>query len=401
MGRMRSETSRRPLLAPLQCRMLQDSQLDGESGHHVEQVEIVFAPGLVRQRVAAAWRETVERTEALQIVFLTDSNGVWTWKWGSPERNLNHLEPRSEPREFWLERDRCLPLLKPDQVPWRAAYGPREGRFIWTFHHALLDGRSITRVLRDFLERLAGNEVPGLAIAEWHSPTAEALARASEIFLNDFADMERPSRKVPERTAETVAAVRRLGQGAVTRLEARAAAMEISAATALTWTWGQALANASGAAAVMVEQLRAGAPQPGTAGFTMNTLPVRISRAGADDAQASLRALRIRLLELRAIESVSHTDFAPGIFPNMDAPSTSVIMVERGTFRHLAGRVANSRLVDSLTLYEPKGESLMATAHLLPDLRLAVEGPGAQDWLARWISEIERFVAGFSHLKNC
>jgi hypothetical protein len=397
---MRSEPSRRPLLAPLQCRMLQDSQLDGESGHHVEQVEIVFAPGPMRQRVAAAWRETVDRTEALQIAFLMDSDGRWSWKWVSPERNLNHLEPMPESWEFWLERDRCLPLLGPHQVPWRAAYGPQEGRFIWTFHHALLDGRSITRVLGDFLERVSGNEVSGLAIAEWHSPTAEALVRAAEIFLDDFSDMERFSPKFPESISETETAVRWLGQGAVSRLESLAVAMEISTAAALTWTWGQALANASGVAAVMVEQLRAGAPQPGTAGFTMNTLPVRISRAGADEAQASLRAFRIRLLELRAVESVSCKDFPPGIFPNMDVPSTSVIMVERGTFRHLAGRVANSGIVESLTLHEPKGESLMATAHILPDLRLAVEGPGARGLLARWIAEIEQLVAGLSHLKS-
>ena len=58
-----------PCLAPLQRVMLRDSLAEGDAGHHVEQVEIVFAPGAWRDRVAASWAETVARTEALRIAF--------------------------------------------------------------------------------------------------------------------------------------------------------------------------------------------------------------------------------------------------------------------------------------------------------------------------------------------
>ena len=57
-------------LSPLQRVMLQDSWSAPSAGHHVEQVEIIFAPGAVRARVPTAWEEIVTKTEALQISFL-------------------------------------------------------------------------------------------------------------------------------------------------------------------------------------------------------------------------------------------------------------------------------------------------------------------------------------------
>ena len=70
--------------------------------------------------------------------------------------------------------------------------------------------------------------------------------------------------------------MRFLGADFRNRLESLALAIESTAATLLIWAWGQALAEATGTDAVIVEQVRCGAPQEATAGFTMLTLPVRI-----------------------------------------------------------------------------------------------------------------------------
>lgn len=371
-----------PLLAPLQRVMLRDSLAEPDAGHHVEQVEILFALGPVRGRVAAAWEETVTRTAALRVAFVMANGHAAGLESVTPQSFLHEQEPLPISWERWREADRRRPLLAPREVPWRAVYWPEEGRFVWTFHHALLDGRSLARVLRDFLERLAcGNPEP-LAVAEWRAPTAESLALAERIFRAaavDSIEMDFPADAAGE-------AVRFLGNDFARRLESLAAAMEVTAPTLLTWAWGQALMEISGAGAVIVEQLRAGAPQPGTAGFTMNTLPVRIHRASADVAR-SLREFRARLLALRAIESVSPEDFAPGVFPDTHGSSSSMIMVERGTLRHVAGR----EFVDSLVLHEAKGKALAATAHVLPDLRLEVEGPGRHDLLRGWVRVLERW----------
>lgn len=370
-----------PLLAPLQRVMLRDSLAEPDAGHHVEQVEILFASGPARGRVAAAWEETVASTEALRVAFVTANGNASGREFVTPRNFLNPHEPLPSSWESWREADRRRPLLAPHEAPWRAAYWPEEGRLIWTFHHALLDGRSLTRVLRDFLERLAGGNPPPLAIAKWPAPTAEALALAERILRDgavDSLEMDFPADAAGP-------AVRLMGDEFARNLESLAAVIGVTAATLLIWAWGQALLEISGADAVIVEQLRAGAPQPGTAGFTMNTLPVTVRRAGGDVAR-SLREFRARLLALRDIESVAPGDFAPGVFPDLDGPSSSMIMVERGTLRHMAGR----ECVESLVLHEAKGETLMATAHVLPDLRLEVEGTGRHALLDGWVRVLGR-----------
>ncbi|MEI8343096.1 MAG: hypothetical protein WCH43_16355, partial [Verrucomicrobiota bacterium] len=255
---------------------------------------------------------------------------------------------------------------------------PEQVRFIWTLHHALLDGRSIARILRSFLERLRGGEAADLTLAEWRAPSPAALLLAEAMLRETFVKLEPMDLGFPYEAQGAGPAVCCLGNDFAKHLEVIAEAMDVTAATILTWTWGQALAETSGTEAVMVEQLRSGAPKEGRAGFTMNTLPILIRRTG-DDTVQSLRDFFAQLLALRAIESVSPEDFAPGVLPNTEW--TSVIMVERGTLHHMAG----GELVESLVLHESKSTTLIATAHLLPDLRLEVDGPGRHGLLTAWI----------------
>jgi hypothetical protein len=143
---------------------------------------------------------------------------------------------------------------------------------------------------------------------------------------------------------------------------------------------------------VIVEQLRAGAPQEGTAGFTMNTLPILIPLADPQNTSTQLLEFRDELIGVRSIETVSAEDFPPTIFPNTQHISSSVVMIERGTLQYLTGILRTPEIVESLTLHEAPGETLMATAHLLPDLRLTVEGPEKKCWLDRWVCEIENLL---------
>ena len=127
-------------LAPLQRLMLQDSLAAKGAGLHVEQVEIIFSREIPGEHVISAWQETVSRTEALRITFV---NGASEMAFIKPADFPKVEAEIPESWQDWLETDRALPLLTPDDVPWRAVYWPLAGRFIWTFHHALLDGRSI------------------------------------------------------------------------------------------------------------------------------------------------------------------------------------------------------------------------------------------------------------------
>lgn len=368
-----------PRLAPLQRVMLRDSLAEGNAGHHVEQVEIRFAPGEWRNRVAASWEETVARTEALRIALTVENGEPAGFQSAGSLTRLCRVENPPPAWPAWLTTDRHRPLLAAHEVPWRVVYWPTTGRFLWTFHHALLDGRSITTILRSFLARLAGNPAEPLALAEWHSPTAAALALAERMFREDFPP---PSLEEPLlNEADEGPARRCLGDTFRARLAATALALEVTPATLLIWAWGQALADASGTDAVIVEQVRSGAPQKDTAGFTMHTLPVAIPRAADGDIGTAVRKFRKHLLDLRAIEGVSPADFPPGVFPDVDRAGGSVIMIEQATPQYLL----ETEMVESLILHECKGETLMATAHILPDLRLEVEGPGRHGLLEAWV----------------
>ncbi len=374
-----------PGLAPLQRVMLWDSLADGDAGHHIEQVEILLAPGLTAEQVVAAWQETVARTQVLRTAFLTPNGMPAGFEFVKPRNLLDLAQPVPPSWESWLKSDRHRPLLIAHSVPWRAVYWPEARRFIWTFHHALLDGRSIARILRVFLRRVTGRAADDLALSAWREPSPEMIALACRMF-REAATVPEPAAAgaPPDPDGQAVLA---MGVDFVTRLESLATTMAVTAATILTWAWGQALAEVTGTDAVLVEQLRAGAPQPGTAGFTMNILPVVIPRAAAGEDGNCLRELRARLLALREIETVSPDDFAGGGHPNMDGPGSSVIMIERGTLRHTVGA---PELVEALVLHEGKGETLMATAYLLPDLRLEVEGPGRHRLLETWIEVLMR-----------
>ena len=111
-----------------------------------------------------------------------------------------------------------------------------------------------------------------------------------------------------------------------------------------------------------------------------------LKRAALDHDHAGPRRVHVRKYAGRKIIRRDRFDFPPGVFPNMDAPGASVIMIERGTLQHLAG----SEIVSSLVLHEAKGTSLMATAYLLPDLRLEVEGPRRHHLLESWLGILDR-----------
>jgi hypothetical protein len=374
-------------LAPLQKLMLRDSLAGEGSGNHIEQLEITFNRELDSGRLAKAWAETVAATTALQMAFALEPGALG---WEIARHGGEFCEEATQPGSWseWRKIDRRRQILVPGTAPWRVTWWPEARRLIWTFHHALLDGRSIARVVQNFLIRLGGGVAKPLVLAEWQPPTPAAVALAEEIFRESFAGLESAESAVPVTGVGT--ASRSLGGEFAHALEAAAATRDYTPAAALTWAWGQALAKSAGADAVLLEQVRAGLPQPGRAGFTMNTLPVLVHRAAPGSEESALRNFRRQLLALRAIEQVSPDDLPPGIFPNMQR--SSVIMIERGDLQHQVGAAACGNFVSSLRLDEPPAQALTASARLLPDLQLEVEGPGRHALLDQWVRIIRQLV---------
>lgn len=366
--------------------MLRDSLATPQAGYHVEQVEIIFSRNPGKDRISAAWAKTVRVTEALRTAFGFSN--------GHPARC--HLTERFPPVEFhkaapaswdsWRESDRCRPLLADGQVPWRVACWPSGRRMIWTFHHALLDGRSIARLLRAFLAILEDGNPPPLPRSIWHLPSAEAVELATGRFREMTGILATETMEFPDAQSPPGPALRCLGKDRAQAMDRLAKSREVTVPTLLTWAWGQAMAGFTGAGAVLVEQVRSGAPQPGTAGFTLNVLPLLIRKSGP----SALPEFQEALLALRQIESVSISDFAAGVFPDVDGPGTSTIMVEHATLHH---SVTSSDLIESITLHERKADLVLATAHLLPAFQLKVEGPHCHRLLELWTGVLDELAS--------
>ena len=369
-------------LAPLQEIMLRDSISVPAGGYHVEQVEIVLKQDLAKSRVAEAWADTVAATEALRTSF-GFSNEAHLVRHAAANFPGLEIHSASACIETWLDSDRYRPILIPDLVPWRMVFWPAQRRLIWTFHHALLDGRSITRVLEAFLSCISGQAAPLLPLSRWQAPSSESIALATAMFCGipaALATVEFPIDPSPPGQA-----TRSLGANSLTCLEAQAKRRDASAAALVTWAWGQAISGFLGVDTVLVEQVRAGAPQPNTAGFTMNVLPLVIQRSDAE----LLPAFQNQLRALRQVESVSSGDFRAGVFPDVNASGVSTIMIEHSTLAHAVG---HEEMVESIKLHERRADALMATAHLLPDFHLEVEGPHRHELLQRWIASLEQFT---------
>jgi hypothetical protein len=356
------------ILAPLQREMLNTSA----AGCHVQQVELMLDHAIEPAQVIAAWAQTVAQTDALRIHFPTNES----WQWAPVVQPLQVEDSMGVSREVWLAQDRQQPLGFAEQVPWRAVYWPADGRIIWTFHHALLDGRSMTRVLQNFLDRILGEQPGPLSLARWEEPTEQERQMARHEFGSEISKWM-PLRSVGGSVSMGEGKVRRqLGGDLLNHLIPG----KTTVPTLLVWAWGQALMVTAGVDVVVVEQIRAGPPQPRTAGFTMNSLPVLIRHARNE----TLLEFQNRLRALRAIERAGPADF-----PEMDRSECSVIMVEHGTLRHQVGR---SDRVKELRLHEPISQASTAMAYLMPDFTLEVEGPNREALLEAWVREIEGSV---------
>lgn len=374
--------------------MLTDSLAAGvTSGTHVEQVEIHFKPGISQNCIEAAWRATVMATETLRVAFSVSSGGPDGYRVAAELKDLT-IEPEIPTCwETWRETALQQNFLDDRSAAWIASYWPDARRFIWTFHHALLDGRSIARILKNFLQTLDGQPFPTLALTAWRNPTRRSIDAAETYFQTIRPHLARPlfplAHEISTKPVDPRRACHHLGADFAHSLKtALATQPELSAPTILIWTWGQTLCQLAGVENVVVEQVRCGASPHGEAGagFTMTTFPVLIRRADDGNLMKSLRDFRRDLLELRAIETVSEQDLAPNRFPDLSAAACSVIMVEHGTLRHRIGESTCCGVIESIHLHEPTSEWPTASGYIFPTMQLEVEGPGRHELLEKWIT---------------
>ena len=353
-------------LSSLQAAMLRGS-LDEWTGANVEQVEMDFASDLCMGNVLEAWALTVERTEVLRAAFLIEDGEATHIRIGFASAPLLIEKEIPSSWKAWLAEDRMNPLPLNRACPWRVVAWPDARKLVWTFHHALLDGRSIATILRTFQDILTGSSEPSdTRLATTRAPSDDEIACAEKFHRTAFSGVDSSLPEFPADCSNEPACFSScLGAVAAANLEAAALRMEVTAATLLTWAWGQAVACASGQDSVAVGQVRSGVAKPGQAGFTMNTVPLVIDRAPQVPVTPVIQKFRETLLEMREVETVSPQDLPSAIFDHPGGPwPGGVVMIQRGTLHHQVGA---SAAVRAITLHETSNEPLLASAWIHPD----------------------------------
>lgn len=345
-------------------------------GGAIQQVVVRFAPDLDHDRIARAWQDTVRATEALQTGFSICDGVPVGLAIREVRETLRIGNDCPDHLEHWLAEDRLQPLSFETGVPWRCVFWPGQRLWIWTFHHALLDGRSIAEILRGFRFRLEGDSRAGpLALKQWSPPAADEIAAAGAFYQSAFSRLEPFEPDFPGDAGSPGGCLQqRLGAKVAEALEFRAGEMDVTAPVILTWAWGQAAALVGGLDAVAIGQVRAGAPQDGRAGFSMNTVPVVVRRCRNREPGPALRSFRAELHRLRPYELVAHDDLSGVGFVSHGGPwRGGVVMVEHGT---LAKQVGIGGAFTAIEMHERSGDPLLACARIRPELELEVEFDG-------------------------
>ena len=201
--------------------MLFNSLLRGGTGVDIEQLVVTLRERLEVPRLARAWQEVTDRHQALRAGFcwqgldrpaqaFRDSVSI-----GIEEHDLRGLGEREQSGRLAAylaeDRGRGFDLTRPPLF--RLAcfrMAAEDFRLVWTFHHIIIDGRSIRIVLEDVFAiyeascrpdgRLPGEPRPYSEYLEWLQRRDDSAAEAYwRDALGDFAS---PTRLAVDRAAD-------------------------------------------------------------------------------------------------------------------------------------------------------------------------------------------------------
>jgi amino acid adenylation domain-containing protein/non-ribosomal peptide synthase protein (TIGR01720 family) len=326
-------------LSPTQQGMLFHALEAAAPGVDLEQVSIELDETLDPELFLGAWRRVVDRHAILRTRFRWDTLGAPVQEvLKAVDLPVARIDagslPQDERASRWeelLRADRSrpfaldeAPLLRLTLVRW----GETRWTVLWSFHHALLDGRSFPLVLRevfgfydaaregraiepglprpyrDYIAWLRGVDLAEAeaywrrALARFAAPTPLPVARA----LPEEGGAE------PAGGAHEIV----LGTGATERLKAFAAAHGLTLHTLVQGAWAILLHRYSGEEDIVFGATRACRrsvfPDAGDMiGLFINTLPMRTGVEDDTGVLAFLKDVRARQVAVRAVE---HTPLA-------------------------------------------------------------------------------------------
>nr|WP_295826072.1 non-ribosomal peptide synthetase [uncultured Azospirillum sp.] len=253
-------------LTPMQAAMLHHGLANPRSPAYTVQVWAVI-DGLDVDRLAAVWRTVIARHDLLRGALVRDGadEPVMVVR-KTAELPFTLLDWRGEPYSEASWQRLCddeygrgfdfaeAPLMRVVL----ARTGPSTHRFLWTWHHALLDGWSMSRLLGEILRLYDGEAVPPPAVqvrdlVAWTQARSRAQDRAAAHahWQACLAALPAPTRLTailppPEEPAQDGAEERIIDEAAVQQLQRFASARKVTLNTLIQAAWLRLLARRCG-----------------------------------------------------------------------------------------------------------------------------------------------------------
>ncbi len=318
-------------LSPTQAGMLYHAVSAARSGVDIEQVVLTLREALDESAFVQAWNAVVQRHTILRTCFRWEGveefqqDVVATaempvtcvdWRQTPPDQTAARLAAHlaaDRQEDFDLTRAPAMRLFV-------ARVGAEAYTVVWTFHHALLDGRSFPVLLREVFDIYAASRAGTSPVLDEPRPYREYIdglrsrdASGAEAFWR--ARLRGVRAATPFNVDQSVAASdeaasdalggvaeTRLSRAATDALRSRADALGVTLNTMLQGAWAWLLHRYSGEADVVFGTTRAGridSEAGERVGLFINTLPMRVSCDGDTDLESWLRALRAQQVEMR------------------------------------------------------------------------------------------------------
>jgi amino acid adenylation domain-containing protein len=416
-------------VTPTQLGMLLETLRAPAGGINVEQVVCELQEPVVASALRQAWECVVQRQVVLRSHFRWDGGltprqevvrqVVVPWQdedWRDAEAaaqaaRLTDFLGTDRSRGFRLDR---APLLRLALFQ----LAPTHWKLVWSYHHALLDGRSIPLVLREVFacyEALRQERQPALPPAVPFRPLVDWLKtydrEASEGFWRGALASFREPTPLPfewgsspaERAAHEEQR-RRLPPHLTARLAAFAQECGVTLNTLVQGAWALMLARCTGRDDVVFgvtvslrKESVAGAEE--LIGLCINTLPLRVNASPEQEVTAWLREIRARWLALREhrqtplleIQSWAKLENGQPLFRSF------VVFEDRDWAAQLKaeGEVWRNRRFE---LKEQAGAPLSLTAVATDELVLVVKYEAErcnQELAADLLSHLETLLAAF------
>jgi amino acid adenylation domain-containing protein/non-ribosomal peptide synthase protein (TIGR01720 family) len=325
-------------LSPTQAGMLYHAISEARTGVDIEQIVITLRERIDEPVFIRSWNEVVQRHAILRTRFRWE--GIPEFRQevvDHAELPVTHadwrlLEPAEKQKriaaQLAADRREDFDLTRaPAMRLFIARLGTDDYQVIWTFHHALLDGRSFPGVLREvfdihaalqrgetaqlcepraYREYIDGHRSLDLngAQAYWREVLLGFHA-ATPFNVDVPASAALPTAPTGDPAGDPTGAMQeRLSRQVTAALRGRANAIGVTLNTLLQGAWALLLHRYSGESDIVFGATRAGRTTgqgsgDGQVGLFINTLPVRVKVDDDNDVVAWLRDLREQQIRMR------------------------------------------------------------------------------------------------------